>query len=98
MDMLIDRSWHLLPTLRYWYAIPLRLIMGIGFVEQSQAKPARGPEPVTGTLHALGAPGSPYVHVSCSPWQTPSLRGPSRSLTDAVFEWAPTNRPQVSPM
>lgn len=59
MDTLIDRSWHLLPTLRYyWYAIPLRLIIGvgigIGFVEQSQAKPARGPEPFTGSCMRWG--------------------------------------------
>ena len=57
MDTLIDRSPHLLPTLRYhWYAIPLRLIVGFGFMEHGYAKLARGPESFTGILHALGMP------------------------------------------
>jgi putative oxidoreductase len=57
MDTLIDRSRHLLPTLRYhWYAIPLRLIVGFGFMEHGYAKLARGPESFTGILHALGMP------------------------------------------
>jgi putative oxidoreductase len=57
MDTLIDRSRRLLPTLRYhWYAIPLRLIVGFGFMEHGYAKLARGPESFTGILHALGMP------------------------------------------
>src|SRR5262245_30032894 len=39
-----------------WYAIPLRLIVGYGFIEHGYAKLARGPESFTNILHALGMP------------------------------------------
>ena len=40
-----------------WYAIPLRLIVGFGFMEHGYAKIARGPEKFASVLHALGVPG-----------------------------------------
>ena len=39
-----------------WWPIPLRLIVGYGFMEHGYAKLARGPESFTGILHALGMP------------------------------------------
>lgn len=39
-----------------WYAIPLRLIVGYGFMEHGYAKLARGPESFTTILDALGMP------------------------------------------
>ena len=39
-----------------WYAIPLRLIVGYGFMEHGYAKLARGPESFAAILHALGMP------------------------------------------
>jgi putative oxidoreductase len=39
-----------------WYAIPLRLIVGYGFMEHGYAKLARGPDSFTAILHALGMP------------------------------------------
>ena len=39
-----------------WYAIPLRLIVGYGFMEHGYAKIARGPEKYASILHALGMP------------------------------------------
>ena len=57
MDTLIDRCRHLLRSLRHHgYAIPLRLIVGFGFMQHGYAKLARGPESFTGILHALGMP------------------------------------------
>jgi putative oxidoreductase len=57
MNTLIDRCRHLQPSLRYhWYAIPLRLIIGFGFMEHGYAKLVRGPESFIGILHALGMP------------------------------------------
>jgi putative oxidoreductase len=57
MNNWIDRSSHLFPSLRgAWYAIPLRLIVGYGFMEHGYAKLARGPEDFAGILHALGVP------------------------------------------
>jgi putative oxidoreductase len=38
------------------YAIPLRLIVGFGFMEHGYAKLAVGPESFTAILHALGTP------------------------------------------
>src|SRR5262245_1967195 len=55
--MLSRHREHLTPN-RWaeWYAIPLRLIVGYGFIEHGYAKLARGPESFTNILHALGMP------------------------------------------
>jgi putative oxidoreductase len=39
-----------------WYALPLRLMVGYGFMEHGYAKLARGPEDFIGILHAIGMP------------------------------------------
>jgi putative oxidoreductase len=39
-----------------WFAIPLRLIVGYGFMEHGYAKLARGLDAFTAILHALGMP------------------------------------------
>jgi putative oxidoreductase len=39
-----------------WWALPLRLIVGFGFMQHGYAKLARGPESFTAILHALGMP------------------------------------------
>jgi putative oxidoreductase len=39
-----------------WYAIPLRLIVGFGFMQHGYAKLARGPEDFIGVLHAIDVP------------------------------------------
>jgi putative oxidoreductase len=41
---------------RSWYALPLRLIVGFGFMEHGYAKIARGPEKYASILHSLGVP------------------------------------------
>jgi len=57
INNLLARCSHLLPSLRQaWYAIPLRLIVGYGFIEHGYAKLARGPDSFAGILHALGMP------------------------------------------
>jgi hypothetical protein len=47
-----------LPVPASWYAIPLRLIVGFGFIQHGYAKLARGPEDFIGVLHAMGLAGS----------------------------------------
>ena len=57
MNHLIARSTGLFPSLqRAWYAIPLRLIVGFGFMEHGYAKLARGPQGFADILHSLGMP------------------------------------------
>lgn len=46
---------------RAWWALPLRLIVGYGFMEHGYAKLARGPESFTGILHALHMPAAPLL-------------------------------------
>src|SRR6476659_4661380 len=46
------------PVPASWYAIPLRLIVGFGFIQHGYAKLARGPEDFIGVLHAMGLPSS----------------------------------------
>jgi putative oxidoreductase len=45
-----------LPAPTAWYAIPLRLIIGFGFMQHGCAKLARGPEDFINVLHAIGVP------------------------------------------
>lgn len=44
------------PVPRGWFALPLRLIVGLGFIEHGYAKLARGPDAFIAILHALGMP------------------------------------------
>lgn len=45
-----------LPAPTAWCAIPLRLIIGFGFMQHGYAKLARGPEDFINLLHAMGIP------------------------------------------
>jgi putative oxidoreductase len=45
-----------LPLPPSWYALPLRLIIGLGFIEHGYAKLARGADGFIAILHALGTP------------------------------------------
>jgi putative oxidoreductase len=45
-----------LPVPTAWYAVPLRLIVGFGFIEHGFAKLARGPDAFVQVLHAIGVP------------------------------------------
>jgi len=45
-----------LPVPAGWYAVPIRLIVGFGFMQHGYAKLARGPQDFIGVLHAIGVP------------------------------------------
>jgi putative oxidoreductase len=45
-----------LPLPYDWYALPLRLIVGFGFMEHGYAKLLHGPDAFIAILHALGMP------------------------------------------
>ena len=42
--------------LQHWSGVPLRLIVGYGFVAHGYAKLAKGPENFAGILRAIGVP------------------------------------------
>jgi putative oxidoreductase len=44
------------PSAARWAPVPLRLIVGYGFMEHGFAKLSRGPEVFAGILHAIGVP------------------------------------------
>jgi len=44
------------PLVARWAPIPLRLIVGYGFMEHGFAKLSKGPEAFAGILHAIGVP------------------------------------------
>src|SRR2546426_7586296 len=48
-----------LPLPPSWYAVPLRLIVGLGFIEHGYAKLARGADGLIAILHAIGTPCRP---------------------------------------
>jgi len=54
-----------LPVPQAWYAIPLRLIVGLGFMQHGYAKWARGPDDFIGVLSAIGVP-----HAFLAGWAT----------------------------
>ena len=57
MKTLLARAHRLAPELaRAWWALPLRLIVGFGFMEHGWAKLARGPDDFTAILAALHMP------------------------------------------
>jgi putative oxidoreductase len=45
-----------LPISAGWYALPLRLIIGFGFMQHGYAKLEHGPEDFINVLHAMGLP------------------------------------------
>jgi putative oxidoreductase len=45
-----------LPISAGWHALPLRLIVGLGFVAHGYAKVSRGADDFIGVLHAIGTP------------------------------------------
>jgi putative oxidoreductase len=45
-----------LPVPANWYAVPLRLIVGLGFIEHGYAKLSRGADGFITILHAIGIP------------------------------------------
>ena len=56
--------WRALPNrlpVAHWAPIPLRLIVGYGFMEHGFAKLARGPDIFANILHAIGAPLSHFM-------------------------------------
>ena len=55
MNTVIARCIRLVPSLaQCWYAVPLRLVVGYGFIAHGYAKLARGPELFANILSALG--------------------------------------------
>src|SRR4051794_1652735 len=47
-----------LPAPAGWHALPLRLVVGLGFMQHGYAKLARGPQNFSNVLHAIGVPAS----------------------------------------
>jgi putative oxidoreductase len=45
-----------LPVPMSWYALPLRLVVGFGFVQHGYAKFSRGADGFIAILHAIGVP------------------------------------------
>lgn len=48
-------------SIAYWSAIPLRLIVGYGFIEHGFAKLSKGPEVFAAILHAMGVPAPHFM-------------------------------------
>ena len=58
---LIPFEWSgRLPVVR-WAPIPLRLIVGYGFLEHGLAKLTKGPDAFAAILHAIGVPGPHFM-------------------------------------
>jgi putative oxidoreductase len=53
-----SRSHSFQQSIATWWAVPLRVIVGYGFIAHGFAKLSRGPRGFANTLHALGVPAS----------------------------------------
>ena len=73
-----------LPVPATWYAIPLRLIIGFGFMQHGYVKLVRGPEHFIGVLHSIGVP-APYL----ADWATiiVELVGGLLIMVERSFPW-----------
>ena len=73
-----------LPVPATWYAIPLRLIIGFGFMQHGYVKLVRGPEHFIGVLHSIGVP-APYL----AGWATiiVELVGGLLIMVERSFPW-----------
>jgi putative oxidoreductase len=56
----LARSWGRSALVR-WAPIPVRLIVGFGFLEHGFAKMSRGPDAFAAILHALGVPAPHFM-------------------------------------
>lgn len=54
------QNWTL-QRLRHWAAVPLRLIVGYGFMAHGYAKVIKGPEQFVDILHAIGVPAPEFM-------------------------------------
>jgi putative oxidoreductase len=74
-----------LHRLQHWAAIPLRLIVGYGFMEHGFAKLLRGPDNFAGILHAIGVPAPELMA-----WMTICIEiaGGLAVLAGAFVAWA----------
>jgi putative oxidoreductase len=54
-------AWLKRPSVARWAPIPLRLIVGYGFMEHGYAKLAKGPEVFAAILHSLGVPAPHFM-------------------------------------
>ena len=63
MKILRDFSLNLNPPARIarWAPIPLRLIVGYGFMEHGYAKLSKGPDAFAGILQAMGVPNPHFM-------------------------------------
>jgi putative oxidoreductase len=48
-------------SIAHWSPLPLRLIVGYGFIEHGFAKLTRGPETFAAILHAIGVPAADFM-------------------------------------
>lgn len=61
MRTLLELCSRPIASHRDWWALPLRFIVGFGFMEHGFAKLARGPESFTAILQALHMPAAPLL-------------------------------------
>jgi putative oxidoreductase len=54
-------AWFSRSPLAHWAPIPLRLIVGYGFMAHGFAKLSKGPDAFATILHALGVPGPQFM-------------------------------------
>ena len=78
-----------------WAPVPLRLIVGYGFMEHGFAKLGRGPEAFADILHAIGVPAL-QAPVTGSQVSTPLQALPSLHTIGVPALQAPVTASQVS--
>ena len=73
------------PDLARWGILPMRLLVGYGFIEHGFAKWSRGPDAFAGILHQLGVP---MPHLAASLTIGTELLGGLALLLGVFVVWA----------
>ena len=73
------------PDLARWSILPMRLLVGYGFIEHGFAKLSRGPDAFAGILHQLGVP---MPHLAASLTIGTELLGGLALLLGVFVVWA----------
>ena len=61
MKIVRNLTLNLKPPIARWASIPLRLIVGYGFMEHGYAKSSKGPDAFAGILQAMGVPSPHFI-------------------------------------
>src|SRR3954466_6127838 len=84
MPMMTSSSRKAADALAAWAPLPIRLVVGYGFMAHGYAKLSRGPETFAGVLHTLGVPDPVFAAWAAT---LTELIGGAAVMAGALIPW-----------